>query len=762
MTSVMGYVDPISLAPGETVNVMVSCEGAPSYRADIVRLLCPDTAREGPGFREEVIETEANGTYPARRQEINAGSYAVVPDLGGFDGAAGFTVTAMIWPTTPKGRRQALLGTWSEESASGFLLMLDELGALALTIGNGNDAVDRVSTLVPLDSWRWYRVAASFESSSRRVRLVQEPVHEMRMAPGEMVEHVAEVSCAPGAGVGCFLLAAWHEGWDGARRRTGGHYNGRIDRPRLAGRALDGEDVVALAGNVIPPPLEDAVVAAWDFSLDISSERVSDISANGFHGETVNLPTRAVTGFNWNGEEMNWRQRPEHYGAIHFHDDDLDDAGWEADISFTVPDGLRSGVYAARLEAGDARFHVPFFVRPPRGRAPAKVAYLAATATYTAYANTRARVTGTWVELVHGRLTEVDATDLLMLARPEIGRSTYDLHNDGSGVCYSSRLRPITNMRPTGRMWNFCADLMVIDWLEHSGMPYDVITDEDLHAEGLDLIGDYQVVVTGSHPEYYSRRMLDALDGLLRQGGRMMYLGGNGFYWRIAYHRSKPGVIEVRRAEGGVRAWEARVGEYYHSFTGEYGGLWRRQGRAPNQVAGVGFIAQGFDASTYYRRTAASRDPRAAFIFEGVDEEILGDFGVMFGGSAGLEVDCWDARLGSPPHALVLASSEHHTNTFELVAEEVLVPHGASDAILNPRIRADMVFYECPDGGAVFSTGSIAYSGSLGCNDYDNNIARLTTNVLKRFADDTPFAMPAPVEAPKVESDPISLDTDLT
>ncbi len=122
----------------------------------------------------------------------------------------------------------------------------------------------------------------------------------------------------------------------------------------------------------------------------------------------------------------------------------------------------------------------------------------------------------------------------------------------------------------------------------------------------------------------------------------------------------------------------------------------------------------------------------------------------MFAGASGIEVDCWDERLGSPPHALVLASSEHHTNTFELVAEEVLVPHGASGAVLNPRIRADMVFYECPGGGAVFSTGSIAYSGSLGCNDYDNNIARLTTNVLKRFADDTPFAMPTSAQAPKV------------
>jgi N,N-dimethylformamidase len=50
-----------------------------------------------------------------------------------------------------------------------------------------------------------------------------------------------------------------------------------------------------------------------------------------------------------------------------------------------------------------------------------------------------------------------------------------------------------------------------------------------------------------------------------------------------------------------------------------------------------------------------------------------------------------------------------------------------------------MVFFETPNGGAVFSTGSIAYGASLPWNDYDNNVAKLTTNVLKRFADPKPF-----------------------
>ena len=44
-----------------------------------------------------------------------------------------------------------------------------------------------------------------------------------------------------------------------------------------------------------------------------------------------------------------------------------------------------------------------------------------------------------------------------------------------------------------------------------------------------------------------------------------------------------------------------------------------------------------------------------------------------------------------------------------------------------------------PNGGAVFSTGSIAWCGSLSHNDYDNNVSRITENVLRRFVDGQPF-----------------------
>jgi N,N-dimethylformamidase len=57
-------------------------------------------------------------------------------------------------------------------------------------------------------------------------------------------------------------------------------------------------------------------------------------------------------------------------------------------------------------------------------------------------------------------------------------------------------------------------------------------------------------------------------------------------------------------------------------------------------------------------------------------------------------------------------------------------------------VRADIVYFEGPKGGAVFSVGSIAWLGALSYNDGNNNVSRITENVLRRFA--SPEPLPAP------------------
>jgi N,N-dimethylformamidase len=44
-----------------------------------------------------------------------------------------------------------------------------------------------------------------------------------------------------------------------------------------------------------------------------------------------------------------------------------------------------------------------------------------------------------------------------------------------------------------------------------------------------------------------------------------------------------------------------------------------------------------------------------------------------------------------------------------------------------------MVFFETPNGGAVFSVGSINWLGSLSHDGYDNNVSRITDNVILEF-----------------------------
>jgi len=286
-------------------------------------------------------------------------------------------------------------------------------------------------------------------------------------------------------------------------------------------------------------------------------------------------------------------------------------------------------------------------------------------------------------------------------------------------------------------LWTFCADLLLIDWLESQGFVYDVITDDLVQEEGVKLLTSYQVIVTGNHPEYCTAAQLDALERYVSDGRRLMYLGGNGFYWRVAVNEALPGVIEVRRGRSGTGTWQSEVGESVLAFSGEMGGIWRELGRPPQRLVGVGFIAEGRGGS-HYRLVADVRQSRAAFILQGVEGDVIGNFGVFEGAAAGQEIDKTNANHGTPAHAVVVARSEQHGPGMLYAVEEMIHTHPVIDAY-RPLTCAEVVFFETRHGGAVFSVGSMAWCGSLSYNDYDNNISRITANVLNRFCDATPF-----------------------
>ncbi|HET6470539.1 MAG TPA: N,N-dimethylformamidase beta subunit family domain-containing protein [Pseudomonadales bacterium] len=702
---VVGYADPLSVCAGQSLDVCVSCDSPGPFTASLVRIVSADARPHGTGYREVAIDADFAGSYDGETQTTTPGSYTELATLPRFDA---LTFACKFFPT--------LLETAPQTLVHGGNVRIDvDVDGVTVHVG-----ARRVDMPASLRERRWHRLVVSIGA--------------------HVAAHLDRAACAQtGPALECTARGAVQglatDGvWELARAGAGqGHFNGRLEAVRLYDRALDAESAL---DDLDAPAPQHAPFAAWDFALAVETSRIVDISGNGRDGTLHQTPTRAVRGARWRGDVFNWREAPRQYAAIHFHDDDLTDAGWRPSIRWRIPDDLPSGVYAVKLECRGTEDHVVFFVRPAPHHHRARIAYLASTATYLAYANQRLG----FRDGVYVKRAPRDANDAYLLAHPGLGSSLYDCHRDGSGVHYSSRLRPILNLKPKCIPWAFTADANLTAWLERTDERFDVITDEDLHRDGAAALEPYAVVVTGAHPEYHSTRMLDGLTEWLATGGRLMYMGGNGFYWRIAHDPENPAIIEVRRAEDGTRAWIAEPGEYYHSFTGEYGGLWRRLGRPPNALVGIGFAAQGFDGGTHYRFTAAARDPRVAFIVDGVDlDRLFGRHGTQGGGAAGEEIDRYDESLGSPLHALVIARSEDHKPGMLRVKEEFLMMRPLGN---DPDVRADMTFFETVAGGAVFSTGSISYAGALSTNDYHNDVARLTGNVLRRFVDPTPFAYP--------------------
>ena len=117
--------------------------------------------------------------------------------------------------------------------------------------------------------------------------------------------------------------------------------------------------------------MKEVVIGAWNFNANItpnaSSTKIVDDSLCKIDGCGVNLPVRGVPGFNWSSDYMSFLHGPQEYGAIHFHDESVDDARWDVSFKFKVPENLKSGVYAARLRINrltdsENEDYIPFFI----------------------------------------------------------------------------------------------------------------------------------------------------------------------------------------------------------------------------------------------------------------------------------------------------------------------------------------------------------------------------------------------------------------
>jgi N,N-dimethylformamidase len=703
---IQAYFEEWSCKGGDVVRLAISTPHK-SVHASLVRLV------SGPGRNDNIEGTVVDfasvldRAIPGGVQSTVVGSYAEFPLPSPIEGSP-ISVHCWAWPTVPE--RDTPQAVWS----LGDLALVMVTGGLELRAGN----VTLAHLPNAIIARHWYSILTTINDGDVSI--------DLRRLDAKVGAHrTARATTGTMTNADTLLLAASGVGPSGLPLEP---YNGKIDSPTLH-RAKPSAEMIA-AWHAGKSPAQPAW-AAWTLGRDLASETIEQ-ETGGRPGRLVNGVERGVTGRNWDGRSDSFAEVPEQYCALQFHDDDMVDAGWTYNLEFRLPDELQSG----------SRNHFPLFVRPRPG-ASAPLLFLVPTNTYLAYANDHLASLDFSSVMPHDKVVPED--EQYLFSHPEPGRSCYDTHADGTPVRYSSRRRPLFNVRPgfpnwlTGSYRHFPVDMYIIEWLEHVGIEYHVATDEDLEREGRSLTDQYAAIVTGSHPEYWTRAGLDILDGYLHDGGRVMYLGGNGFYWVTSRLDSKPWVIEVRRDNSGTRCWDAPYGERTHVATAEAGGIWRTRGRAPNKMLGVGFASEGWSKGCGYRRLEASYNSPAAKLFAGISDEIIGDYGYVLGGAVGDEVDRYDITLGSPEHAYVLGTSTGLGNEYQLVIEDLTLSLPDQGGAQRPdMVRSDMVLFPIDGGGWVFSVGSITYGGALAWNGCDNGLSRLTANVLKAFTGTEP------------------------
>src|SRR6056300_241948 len=699
---IAGYSDKLSARPGETVTFFVSSHAREAFKATLHRSISADPNPDGPGIIEDDASTYFKpSSFASRYQGFTPCSFAQSTTDLQANINTDFAIKLWFLPTVLVAADQTLLA-WGTVS-----IILDPQGIITAKFADGLS----VSTSAAIKCNHWhsleFKVSASgvvaldvipMMTAKADIEISNNGHTEFDVAQMFPVSVKAPVRIA--AGFGDALCC----------------FNGKIEAPEIM---ADGD-----------------LIARWDFAQAISS---LSVKANAGPDLLLkNAPTRGVTGRKWDATEFCWRHKPDHYAAISFHDDDIYDFEWDSDFELVVPDDMPSGIYIMRIEAEGHYDAMPFFVCPPLGKRRADLCVLVSTFTYTIYGNhARPDFAPSWLE----KISAWKAYPNNPSQYRHYGLSTYNNHTDGSGICHASHKRVLFNLRPgyltfgeatCSGLRHFQADSHLIAWLHNQNIDYDIITDDELDRDGVAAISGYKAVVTGSHPEYHTSETLDALRDYRDNGGGLVYLGGNGFYWRIVRHPEDPALLEIRRSEDGLRAWASEPGEYYNAFDGSYGGLWRRNGRPPQQLVGIGFTAQGNFVGMPYKRVCY--DKNMDWVFEGIKDDLLGDFGFSGHGAAGFELDRRDEKLDEGQDIITLAQSYDEGNRFILVPEEMLTHltnlSGSPEADAK---RADMVYFKTANGGQVFAVGSITFCGSLPWNNYDNNISTLLRNVVRKF-----------------------------
>jgi N,N-dimethylformamidase len=359
-----------------------------------------------------------------------------------------------------------------------------------------------------------------------------------------------------------------------------------------------------------------------------------------------------------------------------------------------------SGLYYFRAFTNSGcRFAFPWIVAPAKPSAP--IAVLASNITWNAYNN------------FGGRSNYIHADGLP--TTPTINsRSELKRYSDAGFFTWGANsYPPLSFDRPEpfnhidfeeritdpieGRQDCHLApsEWRLLGWLEREQFDYDFYAETQLDAGVLDLSA-YRVLIASVHPEYWTRRMYDRVKRwVFQEGGRLLYLGGNGLNCEVdlladgsvVHHNCELSGLDT----AGLGGRESRLHIRHESEA---------------NLLGVAFTPAGAMTGAPYRVLDASH---WAFIGTGLNN------GDTFGER------CLHQRCPG-------GASGHETD--KITASSPANVHRLAKGMNPDEGGADIVLFSTPAHGAVFSVGSINYVASL---PVDDKVSQITANVLRRF-----------------------------
>ena len=213
-----------------------------------------------------------------------------------------------------------------------------------------------------------------------------------------------------------------------------------------------------------------------------------------------------------------------------------------------------------------------------------------------------------------------------------------------------------------------------------------MITDHDIHQDPT-ILAPCHLLYSGSHPEYISAEIRQALDDFIHSGKSYFYMGGNGFYWSCAFNYPR---IEVRRGGIGCRTTELHPEERQHT-DGSQGGLWSEiRGNLPLTTCGLQSNAAGMSPGVGLLIAPNARcDPETFFLFVGVDRsaQMIGTTGEHSRPMSGDEFDSYRPQSGIKAYIIASSIPNSHGPDYHAMLDTLKFP--APDT--RSYIRQDMV-----------------------------------------------------------------------